>query len=583
VARQREEEATGSTDAARGHVKAFSAGYWEQFGTTRLGGSWVALKRCAGPPAVVGALIVGAALGLAPSAAANPTSSSRTEDLVRIEQFAQEEGSLLGVVLPGGSDRFIRLVESPLPKLHPPTGPADAYTVCVDAHDVQSGKAVKCTITIGTDAHSDTAAIESVIAHEVFHVFQAVMSGSLTNAGRPQSDWLTEGSAAWVDSDLVSDDEYGSHFWTGYLSAPEVPLFSRGYDAIGWFAHLASSGVDLWKRFPAIFSSTSNEAAYASATLGTGPAFLQDEASVFFREPAWGPAWDQVDQQHTKFANENVPSPAQVQLDTHKPFKPQKITFAAGDPSRTLTVAPYADRPVVVDVHLKPSDPFLVVTLLSGHARLHAAQGEGDADVTDPDGVSFCAQRAPCSCPGNTAQTSGELLKGDLAITGGPTGGSVKLSFGGCDLKPRPCVGLLPTSDFQVGPPPADWPAGTYTYTTTPLSEVPTANPGQCGVNYTLTVTVAGVLTVGPTDEVAGIYSLNTFKDAAAAQAALAKVVGNWDESPVSGIGDEAYVGADSGAVRVRNDVFHVNWESGVPPGESIEGVLRDVVQTLGA
>ena len=46
--------------------------------------------------------------------------------------------------------------------------------------------------------------------------------------------------------------------------------------------HLASSGIDLWKRFPAIFSTTSNAAAYTTATLGTSDAFLQDEASVYF-------------------------------------------------------------------------------------------------------------------------------------------------------------------------------------------------------------------------------------------------------------------------------------------------------------
>jgi len=500
-----------------------------------------------------------------------------------IEHFAQEEGSLLGVVLPGGSENFIHLVESPLRRLSTPDGPADAYTVCEDAHGVQSGKAVKCTITIGTDANSDSAAIASVVAHEVFHVFQAVMSGTLANADRPGTNWLVEGSAAWVASDLVGDDDYGMEAWIQYFSDPGMPLFSRTYSAIGWFGHLASDGVDLWRRFPAIFSTTSNMAAYATATLGTSPAFLQDEASVFFREPAWGPAWDQEDQQHTKFANENVASPVDVQLDTGKPFKPQKITFAAGDPPRTLTVAPYADRPVVIDVHLKPSDPFLLVTLLSGHARIHAVQGEGNANVTDPDDVSFCAQRDGCSCPGKPVQTSDELLKGDLAITGGTTGGSVKLSSGGCDLKPRACVGLLPASDFQTAPPPADWPAGTYTYTTTPLTEVPTANAGQCGVDYTLTVAITGAFTVGPTAEVAGIYSLNTFKDAAAAQQALASVIGNWGESPVSGIGDEAYVGTESGAVRVRNDIFHVNWETGIPPGETIEAVLRDVVQAVGS
>jgi hypothetical protein len=525
-----------------------------------------------------GALGIAAGAGvLAPSALAHSPSPYSAGDLVRIAHFEQEEGSLLGVVLPGGAAHFIKLVESPLAKIPDPAGLADGVTLCVDAHGRGVGKAVRCTITIGTDAHADAATIAAVVAHEVFHVYQAVMSRTLANFDRPGATWLLEGSAAWVDSDLVSDDPYARAFWSGYFTQPG-PLFTRTYSAIGFFGHVASNGVDLWKRFPAIFATTSNAAAYATATLGTSDAFLQNEASVFFRDPSLGSAWDQEDQRYTKFANENVPSPAQVAFSTGHAFVPKKITITANSKPITIAAAPYADNPIKLDVHLGAANPFLTVTVLSGHARLRSTAG-GSVNEVDPNGVMICGQASGCSCPGNPTQIHGMFTEGDLAITGGPTGGSVRLSAGPCDLQPRSCVGLLPTTDFTETPviDGADYSNGD-------LTEVPTANPGQCQAQYIVTGSPAdGSPTLATTE--AGIYSISTYPDATAAQQAFQTLLDatgwNTEDQPVAGIGDEAYVGDGEGALLVSNDVFDVDWLNPMPAGVTVQQVLQDVVNTL--
>jgi hypothetical protein len=73
--------------------------------------------------------------------------------------------------------------------------------------------------------------------------------------------------------------------------SPRVPLFKRTYDAIGFFAHLASSGISPWSRFPAMFAATSNTAAY-NVSVSLSAEFLDSEASSFFRDPGLGPEWD---------------------------------------------------------------------------------------------------------------------------------------------------------------------------------------------------------------------------------------------------------------------------------------------------
>jgi hypothetical protein len=527
------------------------------------------------------ATVCGGLGGLTASAVAGPPSSYRAGDLVRIDHFAQEEGALLGVALPGGPSHFIRLVESPLRQVPEANGPADADTDCVDAHGRAVGRAVRCTITIGTEAHDNAASNAVVIAHEVFHVFQAVMSGSLANFNPPGRTWLLEGSAQWVDSDLVSDDTYARGAWADYFTRPGVSLFARSYDAIGFFGHLASSGVDLWKRFPAIFRTTGNTAAYAAATLGAGNEFLDNEASVFFRDSSLGSAWDQEGQQHTTFADGNVPSPAGVSLYTasHQPFKPKKIQITATSGPRTITAAPYADTPVELDVHLSAANPLLEVTVQSGHARIHSTDDGGSVDAVNPVHVSFCGLAGHCTCPGNLTKVSGTFTHGDLAVTGGPTGGSVLITPGGCDLQSRSCPGLLPTSDFTEVPVPAG-----FDYTNGGMTEAPTGNPGQCQAQYDL---YAGADTGGAllqTTE-AGNWSIATYPDAAAAQQAfdtLLKTTGwNTEDQPVAGIGDEAYVGDGEGALLVRNDVFDVDWLNPMPDGLTVQQVLQNVVQTV--
>ena len=180
---------------------------------------------------------------------------------------------------------------SPSNLIATPTGPSLGVTDCSDAAGAEKGPAVGCVIELSIKTHTN-GELRATIAHEVFHAFQAVMSGTVANFNRPGNDWLIEGSAQWVESELISQDRGARIEWRRYLRSPATTLFTREYSAIGFFGHMASSGISPWTRFAMMFAATDSPAAWL-AGVGGEEDYLDSEASAFFREPGLGPAWDE--------------------------------------------------------------------------------------------------------------------------------------------------------------------------------------------------------------------------------------------------------------------------------------------------
>jgi hypothetical protein len=402
----------------------------------------IASRIVSSPRGALGLLATLASLAvLAPAALAKP--SYLTHDRSLVNYYVAAEGAKLGVSLPGGTGKFIELTESAahtLVEAQPDgtTVEAAAETSCHSASGSQEGPAASCRITVARIAHEEgEGELRSTIAHEVFHVFQAVMSLTLQNFNRKESGWLTEGSATWVEAALVHNAPTARSWWETYLRSPHVPLFSRTYSAVGFFGHLASSGVSPWSKFKAMFAATSNDAAYAAA-VGSNQLLLNSEASMFFREPSFGSAWD--------VQGPDVPSPAEVG------FKPTNVKMAGAQ--ELLSVAPYSDGAYHVTTKKMPAGkPILEVRVSGAHIRLHSTEG-GNVNAIDPGNVKLCTDSKGCSCPGRPSAALEQFKEGDLAITGGPTGGDVWLvPHARCEtlLGPRSCEGLLPGFTIALG------------------------------------------------------------------------------------------------------------------------------------
>ena len=376
---------------------------------------------------------------LAPPALAKSPASYLPGDRSLVKKYAAIEGAKLGVSLPRGQASFIKIVESPKALLDPqpqPDGtslPGLAETDCRDANNQLIGPAASCEITMSKDAHTN-GDLRATIAHEVFHAYQAVLSGTVANFYH-HGKWLYEGSAAWVESDLVHDDPGARESWTNYLRTPHIPLFSRSYEAIGFFGHLAASGVPLWNLFKGMFIQESSEADYAAA--GVSESALESEASAFFREPALGAAWDEH--------GPNVPDPSEVG------FKPIKEDVS--NQEELLSLAAYSDG--AYDLSLKkmsPSKPVLEIRQTGVHLRLHSTGG-GDVNEVNPGDIDLCSDAHGCNCPGQPATDLPLFKKGDLALSDGSSAGHVWLiPRKRCEtlLPERSCEKLLPGFELPV-------------------------------------------------------------------------------------------------------------------------------------
>ncbi len=371
-------------------------------------------------------------------------------DQILVNHFVSLESGLLHIT-PVSPVTVIESSGRVYGKVNGKTVPAYAVTNPIGAAGDPNGPVVRCTITVGSDAHrfpvdptkppgphnptsKDLGYIneelKTLFAHEVFHCLSAKLAGTIANLDR-HGAWLIEGAATWVASDLVADSLLPRDAWLTYLESPMTPLFRRAEDAIGFFGHLAHSHISPWSVFGPMFAATSDTAAYDVA-LGSETTFLDSEASAFFDAGGYGSAWVPRGQ-GSPTADSNVPSHS-TSLSKQGP---------TAHHTETLVVPADADGPYALTLKA----PKTQLAVLSGVVRLHATSGGSSVDEVNPGDVTLCKSGGrSCDCPG----THLTFPRGDIAISGGPQGGKVELiGMSDCPAIPaRTCAELLTLHDF---------------------------------------------------------------------------------------------------------------------------------------
>ena len=180
-----------------------------------------------------------------------PSRRSAVDKIVRKAFALSVEGRPAGAQLNAVRDQAIAFagqqagVPLTLPvtivRNYPSTG-SGAATLGVDANgSYRSAKpAARCIISVRRGGASKT-----VIAAQVFHCLQIQLAGradalQTLDATRP---WLGEGSSAYAGCLFAQDGAtaYRKAYAT-YVDEPATPLDHRTYDAIGFFAHLSTTG-----------------------------------------------------------------------------------------------------------------------------------------------------------------------------------------------------------------------------------------------------------------------------------------------------------------------------------------------------
>ena len=97
---------------------------------------------------------------------------------------------------------------------------------------------------------------DEVLIHEVFHCYEFQIAPNIaTPKGKlNEHDWIVEGLARWVDLTFYPSTPVtrALEALTTYIKTPSTGLFSRRYDAAGFWGHLQDVTGALWTRIPAI-------------------------------------------------------------------------------------------------------------------------------------------------------------------------------------------------------------------------------------------------------------------------------------------------------------------------------------------
>lgn len=246
-----------------------------------------------------------------------------------------------------------------------------------------------CTIHLSPRAQrAPDAELTGILAHEMMHclVFQHL---GMTTYDLPA--WVGEGIPAWVGEEIAGGTALSAQWWDEYLNEPSAPLYGRDYDAIGFYAHVAETGVDLWQRIVPILDGFENEPAFEAA-FANGGAFLDSWPSGTLRRAELGSAWDTT-------------GPGV----TDSSATPIEVAVAAGS-----EVVRKVGK--VGGVLVTPVTPAARLTVeVAGYARISTADGEQVVDGS----LELCVQSGACGCDGG----GGDLLVlGDgavIAVTGG--------------------------------------------------------------------------------------------------------------------------------------------------------------------
>jgi hypothetical protein len=256
------------------------------------------------------------------------------------------------------------------------------------------GPGVSCRIQVFPIAwkSSDADLPVTDLSHEVVHCFQFKLN-STSYAMLAAFPWLLEGGAEWAGDQVAKEilghdphDPLLPSYWNDYLRYPSVGLFSRVYDAVGFFAHLAETepAGSMWPTLREMFKAKGGSAsAYKIAVQDTNTEFLDSWASGYARQPSLGPGWDTTG----------------IGITSTKPVIPfyggtgnTQVSLDAGPRSSTIARMMIGDQ--VLQVSGSGGTPF---------GRLRAA--DGTTFGLDPG--TYCVQGQDCSCPAGTAGFGG--------------------------------------------------------------------------------------------------------------------------------------------------------------------------------
>ena len=214
--------------------------------------------------------------------------------------------------------------------------------------------------------------------------------------------WAWEGPEYYVAASVLPIDQRDIDIWQRYIQKPEVSLFSRSYDAVGYYEQIAYARLDLSAAMKAVLTDVDNPERFALAGT-TANEFLDQWAPGADMNFNWPTGWQFI-------GSSMSPSIAQIK------GVPQPLSVSNGS-LEAFSQDAYSNH--LFGVH---STADIVVVEAFGRVRV----SDGTTDVIVRDSAAFCTTDKGCQpCPdGSPPEIEVSRLAPDsvLAVGGGTDG-----------------------------------------------------------------------------------------------------------------------------------------------------------------
>ncbi len=251
---------------------------------------------------------------------------------------------------------------------------AHAWASPQTTSDCATATATSCRVELLTNRPelASEANLRAVVAHELVHCYQATWLPVNVALGKP--DWLVEGFPDYAGEQLNPAADRVS--FLVYTETPLRRLYTRTYDAQGFYFHLDTIGADVFGRIEAAYKVEGSSAAFAMLIEGLDSSFGDTWASSYALDPARGDAWYMPEAPVTAVSGMSMgtlvngksylanPGEAGTRI-THLDFEADVVRFEIGG---------------------------------GINGRISWDDG-GEALLSEINGQVFCAQAGGCECP----------------------------------------------------------------------------------------------------------------------------------------------------------------------------------------
>ena len=117
--------------------------------------------------------------------------------------------------------------------------------------------------------------LRRLLLHELTHCAQFEFFSSMGQVAAAP-DWVLDGTAEYVSAAIteeITGDGIDIGWWPYWLRQPSPGLFTRAYDAIGFWSLLAQNGVDVFRLLGPLVQAGGSAAAYTVAVKAANPAY----------------------------------------------------------------------------------------------------------------------------------------------------------------------------------------------------------------------------------------------------------------------------------------------------------------------